>query len=55
MIVEVTEQDCSNVKLALFSLSKSEKVNEEGMKTLLILSDKFTFIKEINNEDENKN
>jgi len=42
MEVKLTPEDAQNVKVALLSLAKSPQVNEEGMKVLLILSDKFT-------------
>jgi len=41
MRIELNDQECQNVKVALMSLAKSSQVNEEGMKMLLNLSDKF--------------
>jgi len=41
MNINLNDQECQNVKVALMSLAKSSQVNEEGMKMLLNLSDKF--------------
>ena len=41
MKIELNEQECHNIKVALRVLIKQPEVNEETMKTLLILSDKF--------------
>jgi len=46
MKIELSKEECQNVKVALLSLAKSSQVNEDGMKMLLILSDKFT-VKEV--------
>ena len=39
--VELTENDAANVRIALLALAKSPNINENGMKTLLVLLDKF--------------
>ena len=41
MRIELSPDECKNVRVALLSLAKSSQVNEEGMKMLLNLSDKF--------------
>jgi len=41
MNINLNDQECQNVKVALMSLAKSSQVNEDGMKMLLNLSDKF--------------
>ena len=41
MNINLNDQECQNVKTSLLSLAKSSQVNEEGMKMLLNLSDKF--------------
>ena len=45
---ELTPDECKNVRVALLSLAKSQQVNEEGMKMLLNLSDKFVVKEEVN-------
>ena len=42
MQIKLIKEECQNVKVALLSLAKSPQVNEDGMKMLLNLSDKFT-------------
>ncbi len=42
MQIELNEQECHNIKVALRVLIKQPEANEETMKTLLILSDKFS-------------
>jgi len=46
MNIELNDTECQNVKASLLSLAKSSQVNEDGMKMLLVLSDKFTVKKE---------
>jgi len=41
MQIKLIKEECQNVKVALLSLAKSPQVNEDGMKMLLNLSDKF--------------
>jgi len=47
MQINLNEDEMNNVKLALLQLAKSPQVNEEGMKVLLVLSDKFTVKEEV--------
>jgi len=48
MKIELSKDECKNVRVALLSLAKSSQVNEEGMKMLLNLSDKFVVKEEVN-------
>lgn len=41
MKIELNEQEAHNVRVALRSLIKSPDIDENGMKVLLLLSDKF--------------
>jgi hypothetical protein len=41
MTIELTSQEAQNVRVALRVTMKQIDVDEDGMKTLLILSDKF--------------
>lgn len=41
MKLELTKVDCDNVRVALRLLSKQPQVDEEAMKQILVLSDKF--------------
>ena len=41
MKVELNEQECHNIRVGLRSLMKMAETNEESMKVLLVLSDKF--------------
>lgn len=43
MKIELTKEDCQNVRVALTLLAKSPQTNSEEMKVALILSDKFIF------------
>ena len=43
MKVELNETECQNVRVALRNLIKTPELAEEGMKQLLILSDKFVY------------
>lgn len=52
MTIELTEQEASNIKVALLQLAKSPQVNEEGMKVLLVLSDKFSVVEEPKREEK---
>jgi len=47
MKIELNDNECKNVKVALLSMAKSQQVNEEGMKMLLNLSDKFVVKEEV--------
>ena len=52
MKIEITEQEANNVKVALIQLAKSPQISEDGMKILLVLSDKFTVKEEVNNKEK---
>lgn len=54
MKLELNDQECNNVKVALLQLAKSPQVNEEGMKVLLVLSDKFTVAEPKSEKKEEK-
>jgi len=41
MKIELNEQECHNVRVALRKTMKQPELNEESMKNLLMLSDKF--------------
>ena len=41
MKINLNDQECQNVRVALRSLMKAPEVNELAMKQLLVLSDKF--------------
>ncbi len=41
MKIELNEQECHNIRVALRILIKSPETSEQGMKELLVLSDKF--------------
>lgn len=41
MKIELTQEECHNVRVALRAFMKDSNVNENGMKQLLTLSDKF--------------
>ena len=47
MQINLSKEECQNVKVALLSMAKSSQVNEIGMKMLLNLSDKFTVKEEV--------
>ncbi len=55
MKIELSKDECKNVRVALLSLAKSSQVNEEGMKMLLILSDKFTVKEVVEKKKKEKN
>ena len=55
MKIELSKDECKNVRVALLSLAKSPQVNEEGMKMLLILSDKFTVKEVVEKKKKEKN
>ena len=55
MRIELNDQECQNVKVALLSLAKSPQVNEDGMKMLLNLSDKFTVKEVVEKKKKEKN
>ena len=42
MKVEVSKEEAGNIRLALMQLAKSPQVDEQAMKILLMLSEKFT-------------
>ena len=44
MKVELTKEECSNVRQSLILTSKRSEVDSNDMKILLILSDKFNWI-----------
>jgi hypothetical protein len=46
MKVELTKDDCFNVKSALLIAAKRPEVNEQGMTALLVLSNKFLWREE---------
>lgn len=41
MIVDLTPREAGNVRVAIRALTKTPEIDENGMKTLLVLSDKF--------------
>ena len=41
MNIELTNTECQNVKGSLLVMAKRSDVNEDGMKMLLLLADKF--------------
>jgi len=43
MKVNLSQQDCSNVRVALLVAAKQQEVDENVMKVLLMLSDKFIY------------
>ena len=43
MNITLTKEECHNVKAALVMTAKRSDVDENAMKMLLVLSDKFTF------------
>ena len=55
MRIELNDQECQNVKVALLSMAKSSQVNEDGMKMLLNLSDKFVVKEEVEKKKKEKN
>lgn len=54
MIVELTKEDCHNVRLALRITMKQAEVTEDAMKQLLMLSDKFIFVEKAEAVEEIK-
>jgi hypothetical protein len=44
--IELTKEDCQNVRVALTLLAKSPQTSVDEMKVALILSDKFVFKEE---------
>ena len=50
--ITLTPEEAQNVRTALLNLAKSPQVNEEGMKVLLILSDKFIQQTEVKEESK---
>ena len=49
MKITLTEQECQNVRVAIRALVKQPELNEDAMKQLLALSDKFVYGKEPDN------
>ena len=41
MKIELSKTECHNVRVALRAMIKQPEISEEGMKELLVLSDKF--------------
>ena len=50
MKIELTQQDCQNVRVALTLLAKAPHTSAEEMKVALILSDKFTLKEDVKPE-----
>lgn len=51
MIIELSPEECQNVRVAIRALIKSPQLDENAMKQLLVLSDKFV-VKEEKKEEK---
>lgn len=54
MNVNLSQEECQNVKVALLSLAKQPSTNEQGMAMLLMLARKFEWVEEKSEEKEEK-